>query len=199
MNSIYKYIWLIKRAIKRGKPTKHFEKHHVIPKCLKKNNWTVNLTIAEHLLAHKYLVEIINHPKLIQAYFLMTHNNEKLLISNNKIIEIRTKYHAYLNSVEGKIKALETGKRLVQVHKEYYAIDPTYFFRRGKKISIGKWGKVKLEYNNLCYYNKKYLAQDVNKSIRTITSWIKQGKVVVHKNESITYDSTNRSTYKTAK
>lgn len=193
MDTKLKYQRLIERAIKRGTPTKPFEKHHVVPQCFMKNDWTVNLTVAEHLLAHKYLAEMTQHPKLITAYYLMTTVRSNR-VSDKEAVRIRNEYHAYLNSPEGKREGKQANKRLQQVHDEYQAIDPTYYERRGQKISLGKWGKVKLEYNGLCYYNKKYLAEDVGKTTRTITSWMKNGKVIVHNNESVTYDNRKRLT-----
>jgi len=211
MDTKLKYQKLIERAIKRGTPTKPFEKHHVVPQCFMKNKWTVNLTVAEHLLAHKYLAEMTQHPKLIGAYHLMITSREGIRLSDAEAVKSREafikvrkkqcsnpKAKARMSKVSrqyykdnpeaGKIN----GQRMKQATAEIIKTDPTFLKNRAKAISLGKWGKVKLEYNGLCYYNKKYLAEDVGKTTRTITSWIKNGKVKVHQNKSITYDNKKR-------
>lgn len=84
MSSLKKYIHLISRALNRNTILKYSEKHHIIPKCIIKNNWVVDLSLAEHILAHKYLADITKHPKLIQAYYFMTSiHGEKVSIKKN--------------------------------------------------------------------------------------------------------------------
>ena len=180
---LHKYINLIKRAEKRGTPNKIFEAHHVIPRCLKKHNndYTVNLTVAEHILAHKYLSYIFDEPKLKMAYYFMINSrNEKVKL--NEVVKAREKF------LENVLETSQAGRDIINNN-----LTDCFLKDRAKKISLGKWGKVKLEYNNLCYYNKKYIAEDYNVSIRTITNWIKSGKVLVIKNQSITYDKQRRN------
>lgn len=188
MDTQQKYQWLIERAIKRGKPSRIHEAHHVIPKCFMKNDWTVNLTIPEHILAHKYLAEMTDNPKLHQAYYLMVHR-KGVRLSNNKAVKAR---EDYMKKCWTPKKRKEVGLKLSNINKELVK-DKAYLKNRANKISLGKWGKVKLEYNGLCYYNKKYIAEDYNVSKRTITNWIQKSKITVIQNKSITYDDKRRN------
>lgn len=56
--------------------TKYFECHHIIPKCMggtDDENNIVKLTLREHYICHKLLVEIYpNNKKIIHAFWIIT-------------------------------------------------------------------------------------------------------------------------------
>jgi hypothetical protein len=77
-NKYYRwYYQIIDKARKRGIPEEYFEKHHIIPRCMKgSNNWwnLVNLTFREHFLVHWLLTKMTleeDRRKLLQAFWRM--------------------------------------------------------------------------------------------------------------------------------
>jgi hypothetical protein len=94
MNYQFIYNQLIERGQFRIKPEGYFEKHHIIPKCIKGNNSPenlVNLTAREHFLCHWLLCRIYpENSSLSAAFWLMCiskGNSHKRYVPSSKIYE----------------------------------------------------------------------------------------------------------------
>jgi len=87
MNYQKHYDSLVQRASKRTLEG-YVEKHHTIPKCMggaDEISNIVELTAEEHFVAHQLLVKMYpDNRKLVYALILMSGNNGKNKVSNNK-------------------------------------------------------------------------------------------------------------------
>ena len=91
MNYIKIYKSLIKNAQNR-KINKHFEIHHILPKCMGGTNDEENLvklTCREHFIAHMLLAYIHNNSKLWGAVIIMKGGNNTYM--NSRLYEIAKK------------------------------------------------------------------------------------------------------------
>jgi len=142
------YYELILKAKQRQEAEGYYEKHHIIPRCLKGTDNPdnlVKLTAKEHFLAHLLLVEI--HPtnqKLKYALWMMasmmTENQQRYRVSARTYQRIKeslnTKSEEHKNKISESLKrAYREGKRTSKAGKKM----PPEF---GKKISQAKKGMV---------------------------------------------------------
>jgi hypothetical protein len=74
---------------------KHFERHHIIPKCLGGNNSDSNLvklTFREHYIAHRLLTKIYPAERgIIYAFFCMLRDPHGDRVLNSRMVEISKK------------------------------------------------------------------------------------------------------------
>ena len=96
------YLKLLKKAeLRINNDTFYTEKHHILPQCINKNNYTVLLSAREHFIAHQLLYKIYKNTQygdlLFQAIRMMCSSN-KYQIRNNREYEWVKRYHSLCQS-----------------------------------------------------------------------------------------------------
>lgn len=126
------YMTFINQIIKsRGKwnpPTKYWEGHHIIPKCLGGEGYSrskhfniIFLTAAEHFTAHKLLVELFpDNEKLVYAFWAMcTVSNAASLATPEEYEIVRVARSKTIgNKARSKLIGLEASTTIRQNHSD---------------------------------------------------------------------------------